>query len=230
MRSSAIAAAVLVTLLAAASARAQTAQPSPSPTGEPPAPDAAPETVELEEPEPTQGHFIALGFHGIGAMAFDADRGTRDPTLGQAVSLRLGESVTDWLTLSLAFAIGSTSGEPRDSLTLGRFGITSQWYFTDRWFIQAGFGALYAQGPDPEDHDLSRGRYGDVYLAGVGYDFYISDGTQSGGWVLTPMLSADVGPDSDFTTTSLSIGIELSYWTGLARDKLKLPTPKAYAK
>jgi hypothetical protein len=211
MRSSAIAAAVLVTLLAAASARAQTAQASPSPTGEPPAPDAAPETVELEEPEPTQGHFIALGFHGIGAMAFDADRGTRDPTLGQAVSLRLGESVTDWLTLSLAFAIGSTSGEPRDSLTLGRFGITSQWYFTDRWFIQAGFGALYAQGPDPEDHD-------------------ISDGTQSGGWVLTPMLSADVGPDSDFTTTSLSIGIELSYWTGLARDKLKLPTPKAYAK
>jgi hypothetical protein len=227
MRVSAIAPMALFTLAAAPLAHAQDAAPAGTQT---PALKAPPATVELEAPEPSQGHFIALGLHGVGAMAFDENRGTRKPTFGQAVSLRLGEAVTDWLSLSLAFALGSTYGKPRDSLSLGRFGIASQWYFTERWFIQVGFGALDVRGPDPEDHDLTRGRYGDFYLAGVGYDFYLSDATQSGGWVVTPMLSADVGPDSKFMTTSLSFGVELSWWTGLSRDKLRLPTPKAYTK
>ena len=214
MRTLVIAGAALLFGLAARPAYAQSASPS----------------AQLEEPKPRQGHFIGLGLHGIGAMAFDESRGTRTPTFGQGFSLRLGESVTDWLSLSLAFALGSTHGERRDALTLGRFGITSQWYFSERWFVQAGFGAINAQGPDPEDYDLNRGRYGDVYLTGVGYDFYLSDRQQSGGWVLTPMLTADVGPDTKFTTTSLWLGIELSWWNGLSRDKLNLSTPKAYSK
>jgi hypothetical protein len=223
MRVLAITAMAASSLLVSRLARAQ--DTTASAPEQPPA-----ESVQLEEPDPSQGHFLALGLHGISAMAFDEKRGTRKPTFGQAISLRLGESVTDWLSLSLAFAVGSTYGERRDSLTLLRFGVTSQWYFSERWFIQAGLGATNAEGPDPEDHDQTRGRYGDFYLTGLGYDFYLSDSTQSGGWVLTPMLTADVGPDSKFTTTSLWLGIELSWWSGLSRDKLKLPTPKAYAK
>lgn len=192
--------------------------------------DVEPPRLQLEDPRPRQGHFIALGLHGISAMAFDKNRGTREATFGQGFSLRLGESLTDWLSLSLAFALGSTGGKPQDSLTFGRFGITSQLHFTERWFVQAGFGALNVQGPDPEDHDVSRGRYGDVYLTGLGRDFYISDSQQSGGWVLTPLLTAEVGPDSKFTATSLWLGVELSWWNGLARDKLNLPNSKAYTK
>jgi hypothetical protein len=236
MRISAIVPVALFSLLSPRPAPAQDSPPSAPPADEAPAeaetsaPDAPPASVELEEPEPNQGHFIALGLHGIGAMAFDEKRGTRQPTFGQAVSLRLGESITDWLSLSLALAVGSTYGERRDSLTLVRFGITSQWYVTERCFVQAGFGATDAQGPDPENYDRTRGRYGDFYLTGVGYDFYLSDSTQSGGWVFTPMMTADVGPDTKFTTTSLWLGVEVSWWTGLSRDKLSLPTPKAYAK
>jgi hypothetical protein len=236
MRLSAIAAMALLVLLPPRPTRAQGAPPSAPAVdeardgAEASAPDAPPASVALEEPEPSQGHFIAVGVHGIGAMAFDADRGTREPTFGQAVSLRLGESVTDWLSLSLAVALGSTYGKERDSLTLVRFGITSQWYFSERCFVQAGFGATNAQGPDPEDYDLTRGRYGDFYLTGLGYDFYLSDSTRSGGWVFSPILTADVGPDSKFTTTSLWLGVEVSWWNGLSRDKLELPTPKAYGK
>lgn len=221
MRCSVIVPAALLTFLAVRPVYAQDAQPVR---------DAPPPRLELEDPRPRQGHFLALGFHGVSAMAFDENRGTRRPTFGQAFSLRLGESVTDWLSLSLAFAFGSTNGKERDSLTLGRFGITSQWYFTERWFVQGGFGAINAQGPDPDDHDLTRGRYGDYYLTGLGYDFYISDSQRSGGWVFTPMLTADVGPSSKFTTTSLWLGVELSWWNGLSRDKLNLSTPKAYSK
>jgi hypothetical protein len=230
MRIAAIAPFALFTLLTLRPVHAQDAPPSPAAPAPPPARETPAPVVELEDPEPSQGHFVALGLHGLSMMAFDKNRGTREPTFGTGFSLRLGESLTDWLSLSLAFALGSTGGRPEDSLTFGRFGITSQGYFSERWFVQAGVGGAIVQGPDPEDHELSRGRYGDVYLTGLGRDFYISDAAQSGGWVFTPLLTAEVGPDSKFTTTSLSIGIELSWWSGLARDKLNLPASKAYTK
>jgi hypothetical protein len=227
MRLSSMPPAALLVLLGLRPASAQVGPPTTPPAEEAPQP---PPPVELTDPRPNQGHFVALGFHGISAMAFDHDRGTRAPSFGQGFSLRLGESVTDWLNLSLAFGLGSTYGEKSDSLVLGRFGITSQWYLGQRWFVQAGLGATNAQGADPEDYGRNRGRYGDVYLTGLGYDFYLSDRKQSGGWVFTPIATAEVGPDSKFTTTALWIGIELSWWNGLSRDKLNLPTPKAYSR
>jgi hypothetical protein len=248
MRTSSIAPAALLTLLALRTAHAQPAAAGAPAPSAPPAPaepkqatresdavesdagEARASGVQLEDPEPSQGHFIALGVHGVGALAYDESRGTRQPTFGTGFSLRLGEAVTDWLSLSLAFALGSTGGEPQDSLTFGRFGITSQWYFTERWFLQAGFAAANVQGPDPEDHELSRGRYGDVYLTGIGRDLFLSDSEQSGGWVVTPLLTAEVGPNSKFTTTSLWLGVELSWWNGLTQDKLNLPATKAYTK
>jgi hypothetical protein len=45
------------------------------------------------------------------------------------------------------------------------------------------------------------------------------------------MLTVDVGPDSKFTTTSLWLSFRAQLvGSGLSRDKLELPTPKAYAK
>ncbi len=184
--------------------------------------------LALEMPKPTQGHYLALGLHTLGAMAFDDGRGTRPPTFGTGFSLRLGEAVTSWLDLGLAFALGSTSGKEEDSLSLGRFTVHSQWYVSDRWFIQAGFGATNGQGADPEDLELNRGRYGDVYVAGLGANLYLSDGSRSGGWVLSPVLCIEVGPDSDFTTAAAWLGLEVSWWSGLARDKLELPIDEAY--
>jgi hypothetical protein len=227
MRLSSLAPAILLFFVALRPARAQGTPARALPTEEV---LPSPPPVQLSDPRPNQGHFVAVGLYGIGAMAFDDKRGTRAPTFGQGVSLRLGESVTDWLNLSLAFGLGSTGGAKRDSLTLVRFGITSQWYFTQHWSVQAGFGATNAQGADPEDYGRTRGRYGDVYLTGLGYDFYLSNNQQSGGWVLTPLVTADVGPDSKLTTTSLWLGVELSWWNGLARDKLNLPGSKAYTK
>lgn len=191
---------------------------------------APPPQVELEEPKPRQGHFIAAGVYGIGAMGFDESRGTRDPTFGQGFTLRLGESLTRWLSLSLSAGIGTTYGPKRDKLSLIRFGVSTQWYVTERWSLQAGFGATNGQGPDPQDYGRNRSRYGAFGLAGIGYDFYLTNGAQSGGWLVTPMMTADVGPASKLTTTSLWVGIELSYWTGVSRDKLRLSTPNAYSK
>jgi hypothetical protein len=164
----------------------------------------------------------------LGATASDVDRGTRQLTFGTGYSLRLGEAVTDWLDLGLAFAIGSTQGDAEDALSLGRLTLHSQWYVSPRWFIQAGFGATNGQGTDPEDPEKERGRYGDVYLAGLGTNLYLSDAKQSGGWVLSPVFTVEVGPDRNFTTTALWLGLEVSWWSGLRRDKLRLPIGEAY--
>jgi len=189
----------------------------------------APEAqLQLELPKPNQGQYLALGLYTLGAMAFDDGRGTRRPTFGAGFSLRLGEAVTDWLDLGVAFALGSTQGKEQDALSLGRFTIHSQWYVSRRWFLQAGFGATKGQGADPEDLEQSRGRYGDVYLAGLGTHLYLSDAARSGGWVLSPVLTLEVGPDPTFTTTALWLGLEVSWWSGLSRDKLELPVGEAY--
>ncbi len=190
--------------------------------------DDAQPLLELELPKPNQGYYLALGIHMLGATAFDEDRGTRQPTFGTGYSLRLGEAVTDWLDLGLAFAIGSTQGKEENALSLGRLTMHGQWYVSSRWFVQAGFGATYGQGADPDDPEKNRGRYGDVYLAGLGANLYLSDAARSGGWVISPVLTVEVGPDRNFTTTAMWLGMEVSWWSGLPRDKLELPIGEAY--
>jgi hypothetical protein len=184
--------------------------------------------AQLEFPKPNQGHFVALGAYGLATMAFDEKRGTRLPTFGEGFSLRLGEAITDWLDLSLAFAFGNSHGAAKDSLTFGHLGIQSQWYLDPRWFVQLGLGAGMATGKDPDDLKLVRTRYGDVYWTGVGTHLYLSDSKQSGGWVLSPIATLEVGPSRSFTTASLWLGLEVSWWNGLTKDKLKLPVSQAY--
>jgi hypothetical protein len=221
----------LCLLLAAESVRAaeEPAAAAPAPSAPAAAPDqGAPPEASLVVPKPSQGYFLALGLHGTSALAFDHHRSTRSPTFGAGFSLRVGEALTDWLDLSLAFAMAQTEGAAKDRLTYGRFGIHSQWYVWQEWFVQAGLGATSGRGPDPEDLERQRGRYGDVYWAGIGKNLYLSDGHESGGWVLTPAVALEVGPDKVFTTTGLWLGVEISFWSGLSRDKLELPVSEAY--
>jgi hypothetical protein len=192
--------------------------------------DPAASAVALELPTTRQGHFIGVGVFGVGAMAFDANRGTRAPTLGQGFSLRLGESVTSWLDLSLAFAYSSTYGAPQDSLSFGRFGIQSQWYLHPTWFTQFGFGGTSASGADPENFEQSRARYGATFWSGIGFNIPLSNVHKSGGWMLTPLATIELAPEKTLTTTALWIGLEVSWWSGLARDKLQLPDTEAYEK
>jgi hypothetical protein len=67
-------------------------------------------------------------------------------------------------------------------------------------------GATNSPGADPDNLAQSRGRYRDVYIAGLGANLYFSDAARSGGWVLSPVLTIEVGPDPDFTTSALWVG------------------------
>ena len=81
---------------------------------------------------------------------------------------------------------------------------------------------------DPYDADYSRGRYGEVYLLGSGTNIFLSDESRSGGWILSPVATFEVGPDENFTTTGLWLGLQVAWWSGLDQDKLELSIEDAY--
>lgn len=181
---------------------------------------------KLTKPAPAQGHYISLGVHGVGAMARDADRGTRPPTLGGGLSLRLGESMTDWFDIGLRLGLRHTTGD--EGMTLGGVLIEGQVRVLPAWYLRAAFGVAGVGGQDPDDPAYDRGAYGTAYMLGVSTNLNLSDPGRSGGWVLSPVLSLLALPDSDFTPFGVSLGLELSWWSGLRRNQLELPFDEAY--
>ncbi len=221
-------------------------EPATEPASEPlpePAPDPAvdeiieeplanedesptPKDSPLEKPSPHQGHFIALGLHGVMGTANDRDRGRRGPAFGEGYSLRVGERIFDRLDLGLALAFASVGGD--DPWSFGRLTVHAQGYATEKAFVHAGFGFGAAGGGDPEDPDFSRGRFGDVYTIGAGYNFFLSDTSKSGGWLLTPVFTAEYGRDDQFPNAGIWLGVEISRWWGLPRNQLDLDFDEAY--
>jgi hypothetical protein len=195
-----------------------------------PAADAAApgEETALVLPRPNQGLFIGAAVLSAGAFGFDAARPDRKLTSGVAGSLLLGGSVTDWLDLGVGMAYGETFGAEDKRLKFGRMTLHSQWYLNPRWFARLDLGAGSVAGQDPNDARYDRGGYGEVYSVGVGHNLYLSPATQSGGFVLSPVLGVDVTPSDGLTAVVGWFGLELSYWTGLSRDKLRLPVDRAY--
>jgi len=180
----------------------------------------------LSKPSPRQGHYVALGLHLATGLVDDDNRGRRGPAVGPGFSLRLGERLTPRIDVGIAFAYARLGGE--QPWSFGRLTVHGQAYVTDKWLVHAGFGFGAAGGDDPEDPELSRGSYGDVYTVGVGRNIYLSDASSSGGWIATPIVTAEYSRDSSFPNTALMFGIEISHWFGVSRDQLDLDIDQAY--
>jgi hypothetical protein len=189
-----------------------------------------PDEVILEKPEPSQGHYLGLGLYALVGSAFDENRGLRKPGLGNAFGLRLGQSVTSWADLGIAISGGFTDGDAGDAFAFGSLRAQTQLYPTQHWLVRGGFGPVFVAGTDPEDSDFDRGTYGTVFELGVGRNIFLSDADDSGGWVLTPVLTSEIGPDPEFLTYVIVLGVEISWWSGLSRDQLDLPLDQAYEK
>jgi|GEM_PF-1604701 len=192
----------------------------------PPAAELSEDEAALERPYPKQGHFIAIGLGYGMATAKDSDRGWRDVTLGPGYNLRIGESLAPWVDIGLDMHLSMTNGD--EKLTLGRITAHAQFYPVEQWFVRTGFGFGFAGGPDPDFEGFDRFGFGDAYHLSLGRQFYLSDANESGGFILSPVTTFEIAPDNDFGTGSLWLGLEISWWSGLARDKLALPPEQAF--
>jgi len=184
------------------------------------------EEEPLEKPVPNQGRYFALGFHFASAMMDDASRGTRGPGPGYGYSMRLGESVTESFDLGLTFDWGTTQGDAE--LSFGRVTVHTQYQLGNQWYALGGFGFAGVSGPDKDDRAYGRGSFGDVYILGLGRNIFLTDANKSGGTVPSPVMSVEYLPHRDFQTGVFWFGLEMSWWSGLPRDQLDLPTHEAY--
>jgi len=187
---------------------------------------SAPPAAGLSKPSPRQGHYLALGIHLAGGLADDKARGRRGPAVGRGYTLRLGERITERFDVGIAFAIASVGGA--EPWSFGRLTVHGQAYLSEKWFLSAGFGFGGAGGEDPDDPDFARGSYGDVYTIGAGRNLYLSNSHQSGGWILTPVVTLEYNRDSEFANAAAFIGVELSHWWGVPKRQLDLSVEEAY--
>jgi len=188
--------------------------------------DAEEDAERLVLPSPGQGHYLAVGLHYVAAKGFDPERPDRPISHGSYYTLLMGEAVTEWMDLGLQFSFGGTAGD--DSMMFGRILVQGQFHYDNRLFIRGGFGGGGVGGPDPDYDGYHRGSYGAVYMGGIGANLFLSDSHTSGGWIMTPILGIEVEPHADFSMVAVSLGVEISVWSGLSRDKLDLPLDEAY--
>lgn len=185
---------------------------------------------ELVEPRARQGYYLTLAVHGVAAGVHDAEVGWRGPQLGPVGELRLGEAIADWLDLGVAFGVGAVYDDDY-RLLVGHVSLEAQLRPVGPLFVRlavgVGFTGIERRRADPPD---LLGRFGDAYRVAAGWEltpFY--DEGESGGFAVAPLVWFEAGPGAEFTALLGGVGLEITWWTGLAKNELDLPFDEAYA-
>jgi len=191
---------------------------------------------ELTKPAPRQGYYIGGGLRQFIGGAGGEVVGSFGFMQGFGVALRFGQMATDHIGLGLVFGGGGSANKswavggghlsmeltykPLDDYDLGlRGGI--------------GFGVLSATRAEEEDvrEDDPEGGIGAQFTLGVSYDlfpFYEPKEYESGGFAFTGFAELTALPADPLWSVNFVIGLEVTYWFGLAKNKLELPADKAF--
>ncbi|MEO1272072.1 MAG: hypothetical protein AAFX99_28595, partial [Myxococcota bacterium] len=180
-------------------------------------------------PEARQGYFIALG----GGLSLNRNTSDEEGTIGTltgwSLHLRLGEMVTDWL----GFGFQAWGGRATDDRWTTGFGgglLDVQLVLWDHLAVRLGAGAGGLSATDNvEEQETLLGTGGGMYMVGLSYDgFPFHNPGTSGGFSITPSVHVFYLPGTTFQSVLVTIGAELTWWSGLERNKLDLPDDEAY--
>ena len=183
---------------------------------------------ELVTPQPRQGYYISLGAHGMLNGNTDNDDTWHGPWGGPGGELRFGESITPWLDLGLNMGVSFGFSEKYLG-TVGHVALDAQFRPVDPFFLRLSLGFGFT--------DVTRrisgiaaidGSIGAFYQLAAGYDFFPFYKKGSGGFAVTPVVGFAAVPGELLTSLLGYVGIELSFWTGLTKDKLNLPDEEAF--
>ena len=179
----------------------------------------------LEPPRGRQGYYLALGPHFALNQHWENGRDWR-PWAGYDVSLRVGQMVTRRFGLGLQLHYGGSSGQGQRA-TLYGLTVEGQWELARHLAVRGGVGldAVSIATVGATD-DSVRGAAGAGYLLGVSYDWFFTR-RQTGGWAVTPVAQVRLVPGKTDGLVG-TVGVEISYWTGLPRNQLDLPPSEAF--
>ena len=185
--------------------------------------------AELVKPELKQGYYFTL--MPVGELVFVDSKENYGPWPSAGGHLRMGEALNRWVDLGLTGGFSAAKG---DDLRLlhGHFGMDAT--FKPTRFLALGFqaGMGFADFTrQKKGMEKVIGRFGATYGFTVAYDFFPgsrSNPYQSGGLSLTPVAGVHIGPGSATSVYSVFIGISVSWWTGLPKNRLDLPVDQAF--
>lgn len=194
------------------------------------------EEIELVEPAPRQGYYLALGT-GSALIGGRADDGIGDLGffLGGGFRLRFGQMSNDWIGFGLAVHFGG--GQSTDwaggwgGLAVDiQFKPFSDLDFAIRTNVGVGGGGVGRKDETQETENDPDGVLATLYAVGISYDWFPfwDKGDSSGGFAITPYLEGQLLPGDGLIMGGVFIGVELTYWFGLPKNKLKLPVDKAF--
>jgi hypothetical protein len=153
------------------------------------------------------------------------------PWPGVGGELRMGQAILSWLDFGISAAVIGTF-EERWTAMHGRLSIEAQFRPVEPLAIRiyGGFGVT-----DPyrrlQGAPKLVGRVGGTYGAAIGWDFFPAhDPKRSGGFAVTPFVWFEGSPDPNFATVMGGVGIEITFWTGLAKNELILPDDEAFSR
>jgi hypothetical protein len=193
---------------------------------------AAAQPLELlSAPAAKQGYYLAVAMHGV-ANANRADSVWLPTWPGWGVAIRLGQEIDERFGLALSLQLGMTNGKKREATLFGA-GVEGQLTLADSLVLRAGVG-LGGAGVSPNDSGRDEeeisGRFGERYTVGFAYAFFPFYESGSGGLAVNPVAQIAVGPDSDFASVSIWVGVEVGWWLGLPNNQLALDPDEAFVR
>lgn len=181
----------------------------------------------LEPPRGRQGYYLSLGYH----LALNKNwEDGRDWGVwpGNDINIRAGQLITRRFGLGLQIHFGGSKGEGQQAGTFG-LSIEGHWELVRHLAVRGGTGldvvSISTVGAGSSE-DL-RGTVGAGYFLGLSYDWIFTK-RLTGGWAVTPVVQARLIPGTTTTAFIGTVGVEITYWTGLPRNQLDLPPSEAF--
>jgi hypothetical protein len=179
----------------------------------------------LEAPRARQGYWVAFGY---GPQVEKASLKGDSLTLsGAGGSIRLGQMLTPRYGLGVRIDFDGGKGDGYDGGGGGLM-LEGQANLWKQLNLHAGFGFAFASLQQQEAAEkVTEGGYGGAALLAVSYDFFFTHRT-SGGWAVTPALTARALSGGDVDAVWVTLGVQISWWSGRPRNELDLPEGAAY--
>ena len=180
---------------------------------------------ELEAPRARQGYWVAFGYGAeVTAASLKGDSLT---LTGAGGAIRLGQMLTPHFGLGVRIDFDGGKNDQYNG-SGGGLMLEGQMNVWRQLNVHGGFGFAFASLQDPHAADpVTNGGYGGAALVALSYDFFFTHRT-SGGWAVTPALTARVLSGGDVDALWMSLGVQISWWSGRPRNELDLPEGAAY--
>jgi hypothetical protein len=118
----------------------------------------------------------------------------------------------------------TTLGKGSDKGQLDGLSLEASYLVWRNLSVHGGFGLGVLLLKDSQALDPSyRGGGGSYFLLGAAYDLFPLKKKLTGGWAITPVIDLHGSPDGDLHFLALLGGIQITWWSGLPDNMLRLP-------